>query len=192
MAQEVPGTSPAATKLDLAVAASRRALASFAPDSDLGLWEFSTHLAGSRDYTELVPLGPLSAPLRGATRRETVDNALASIQVRPHGDTGLFDTTLAAFRTMQRSYREGRLNAVVVLTDGRNDDAGSISRSALLSTLRAEYDPAKPVHIITVGYGNDVDLGALQAIARATHGSATAASDPRDIDTVLFQALSSL
>jgi Ca-activated chloride channel homolog len=192
MAQQVPGTNPPTSKLDLAVAASRRALASFAPDSDLGLWAFSTRLNGSRDYTELVPVGPLSAPLRGATRRETLDNALAGVQVRAHGDTGLFDTTLAAFRTMQRSYAEGRLNAVVVLTDGRNDDEGSISRDQLLSALRAEYDPVRPVHVITVGYGGDVDLGALQAIAAVTHGSASAADDPRDIDKVLFQALSSL
>jgi Ca-activated chloride channel homolog len=71
-------------------------------------------------------------------------------------------------------------------------DAGSISRGALLSTLRAEYDPTRPVHVITVGYGRDVDLGALRAIADATHGSASAADDPRDIDRVLFQALSSL
>lgn len=192
MAQQVPGTRPVATKLQLAVAASRRALASFAPDSDLGLWTFSTKLRGSRDYSELVPVGPLSSPLRGATRRETLDNSLASIQVRPRGDTGLYDTTLAAFRDMQRSYKDGRLNAVVVLTDGRNDDAGSISRDKLLATLRSEYDPARPVHVITVGYGNDVDLSALKAIAAATHGSATAANDPRDIDRVLFQALSSL
>jgi Ca-activated chloride channel family protein len=192
MAQKVPGSRPAATKLQLAVAASRRALASFAPDSDLGLWTFSTRLKGDRDYAELVPVGPLSSPLRGATRRETLDNALASVQVRPRGDTGLYDTTLAAFRRMQRSYRDGRLNAVVILTDGRNDDTGSISRSALLSALKAEYDPARPVHVITVGYGDDVDLPALQAIAAATHGSATAAKDPRDIDKVLFQALSSL
>jgi Ca-activated chloride channel family protein len=192
MAQQVPGTKPAATKLQLAIGASRRALASFAPDSDLGLWTFSTRLRGSRDYSELVPVGALSAPMRGATRRETLDNALASIQVRPHGDTGLYDTTLAAVRTMQRSYRDGRLNAVVVLTDGRNDDRGSISLAKLLSTLRAEYDPSRPVHVITVGYGSDIDLPALKAIASATHGSATAADDPRDIDTVLFQALSSL
>jgi Mg-chelatase subunit ChlD len=192
MAERVPGTSPVVSKLDLAVAASRRALASFAPDSELGLWAFSTRLEGSRDYTELVPVGPLSAPLRGATRRQTLDNALSGIQVRPHGDTGLFDTTLAAFRTLQRTYADGRLNAVVVLTDGRNDDDRSISRATLLSTLRAEYDPARPVHIITVGYGDDVDLDALKAIAAATRGSASAADDPRDIDKVLFQALSSL
>jgi hypothetical protein len=192
MAQKVPGTQPAATKLQLAIAASRRALASFAPDSDLGLWTFSTRMKGSRDYTELVPVGTLSAPLRGATRRETLDNALASVQVRPHGDTGLYDTTLAAFRSMQRSYREGRLNAVVVLTDGRNDDDGSISREKLLSTLRTEYDPARPVHVIAVGYGADVDADALKAIASATHGSATVAKDPRDIDRVLFQALGTL
>lgn len=192
MAQKVPGTDPPVTKLQLAVAASRRALASFAPDSDLGLWTFSTRLRGWRDYEELVPVGSLSSPVRGATRRETLDNALASIQVRPRGDTGLYDTTLAAFRSMQRSYRDGRLNAVVLLTDGRNDDAGSISRDRLLSTLRSEYDPSRPVHLITIGYGADVDMGALTAIARATHGTATAAGDPRDIDRVLFQALSSL
>lgn len=192
MAQKVPGTNPAATKLQLALEASRRTLASFAPDSELGLWTFSTRLEGSRDYQELVPVGPLSSTVRGATRRETLDTALTSIQARPRGDTGLYDTTLAAFRSMQRSYEDGRANAVLVLTDGRNDDAGSISRDDLLSRLRAEYDPARPVHLVMVGYGTDVDLDALKAIATATHGSASMASDPRDIDAVLLDALGTL
>ena len=143
----LPGTDPAVTKLQLAVAASRRALASFAPDSDLGLWTFSTLLEGSRDYEELVPVGSLSSTVRGASRRETLDNALASIQVRPRGDTGLYDTTLAAFRSMQRSYREGRLNAVVVLTDGRNDDANELLQNEAdlegqLERLRTGWDRA--------------------------------------------------
>ena len=50
-----------------------------------------------------------------------------SLQPVPNGGTGLYDTTLAAFRAASKNYAYGRLNAVMVITDGNNQDPGSPS-----------------------------------------------------------------
>ena len=82
------------------------------------------------------------------------------------------------------------INSVLVLTDGTNeDDANGLSEANLLSTLRAEADPTRPVKVIGMALGPDADLSALQRIAEATGGAAYSAVDPTDLQTVLFDAL---
>ena len=38
------------------------------------------------------------------------------------GDTGLYDSLLAAFRSVKSSYQPGYVNSVVLMTDGVNED----------------------------------------------------------------------
>jgi hypothetical protein len=61
---------------------------------------------------------------------------------------------------------------------------------SLLSALRDEYDPLRPVKIITIGIGDDVDRDALAQIARATRGSTHTVNTPREIQRVLLAAIS--
>ena len=109
----------------------------------------------------------------------------------PVDGTSLYDTALAAFRDVQRSYRPGEPNVVVLLTDGRNDDPDSLSRAALLRRLRSEQDPDRPVHLLTIAYGQHADVGVLRAMSRVTGGHAYASPNPAEIGRVFFQALSS-
>ena len=37
------------------------------------------------------------------------------------GGTGLYDTTLAAYQEARRTWMPGRINIVLIATDGRND-----------------------------------------------------------------------
>ncbi len=138
MKEEVPGTG-GKTKMDIVKAAAGQALGLFAPETNLGTWVFSSNLAGGRDWAESVPIGPTNARLpNGKVRREVLAEALANLQATD-GDTGLYDTTLAAFRALQRSYAPQRINIVVLLTDGINDDpTGGIDRAELLRRLKAE------------------------------------------------------
>jgi Ca-activated chloride channel family protein len=136
-----PGTG-GKTKMDIVKSAAGQALALFAPETNLGTWVFSSDLAGGRDWAESVPIGPTNARLpNGKIRRQVLAEALARLQATD-GDTGLYDTTLAAFRALKRSYAPDRINIVVLLTDGINDDpTGGIDRAELLRQLKAEQDP---------------------------------------------------
>jgi Ca-activated chloride channel homolog len=99
MKEEVPGTG-GKTKMDLVKSATAQALALFAPETNLGTWVFSSNLAGPRDWAESVPIGPTNARLpNGKLRREVLGESLAALQATD-GDTGLYDTSLAAFRAL--------------------------------------------------------------------------------------------
>jgi Ca-activated chloride channel homolog len=192
MKDEVPGTG-GRTKMDLVKVAAREGLALFSPETNLGTWIFSTNLAGGRDWAESVPIGPTNARLpNGKTRRQVLTEALAGLQAT-NGDTGLYDTTLAAFRTLQRSYAAGRINIVVLLTDGINDDpTGGIDRDELLRRLKAEQRKDQPVRIVTIAYGANADAESLRLISEATGGLAYVSRDPRDIVGVVTDVITKL
>jgi Ca-activated chloride channel homolog len=192
MKEKVPG-SGGKTKMDIVKQAAGQALALFAPETNLGTWVFSTNLAGNRDWAESVPIGPTNARLPdGKIRRQVLTEALNRLQAT-NGDTGLYDTTLAAFRALQRSYAPQRINIVVLLTDGINDDPkGGISRAELLQRLKAEQQKDRPVRIITIAYGADADVTSLRLISQATGGLAFVSRDPRDILRVFTDAITKL
>jgi Ca-activated chloride channel family protein len=192
MKEVVPG-SGGKTKIDIVKQAAGQALALFAPETNLGTWLFSTNLAGTRDWVESVPIGPTNARLPdGKIRRQVLTEALNRLQAT-NGDTGLYDTTLAAFRALQRSYAPQRINIVVLLTDGINDDpSGGIDRAELLRRLKAEQDKDRPVRIITIAYGANADAASLKLISQATGGLAYVSRDPRDILRVFTDAITKL
>jgi Ca-activated chloride channel homolog len=192
MKEKVPG-SGGRTKIDIVKQAAGQALALFAPETNLGTWLFSTNLVGSKDWVESVPIGPTNARLpNGKIRREVLAEALNRLQAT-NGDTGLYDTTLAAFRALQRSYAPQRINIVVLLTDGINDDPeGGITRTELLQRLKAEQRKDQPVRIITIAYGADADATSLRMISQATGGLAFVSRDPRDILKVFTDAITKL
>jgi hypothetical protein len=79
---------------------------------------------------------------------------------------------------------------VVLFTDGKNEDpSGGISLAALTRTLSSEFNPDKPVAIISIGFGPDADASALQAISAATHGQSYTTTDPMLIRQVLLEAI---
>ena len=188
MNEVVEGTG-GKTKLQIATAATSSALGLFGRDSEVGLWEFSRQVAGDRDWRELVPIGPMNETVGGVPRREAL--ARAHERMRAQGDTGLYDTTLAAFKEVQRKWQPGRINVVVLLSDGKNEDPGSISLQQLLGRLKSDQDPERPVGIITIGYGAGADADILAQIAKATGGTSHLSRDPADISKVFLQALTS-
>jgi len=178
------------TRIELARDAAITALRLYPDSAQIGLWAFSVLLDPPDDWLSLVDVGPLGDDVSGATRR---DRLLAQSQTLPTlvgGGTGLYDTTLAAFRTVRAGYDPARVNSVVLLTDGRNEeDPGGIDLDTLLRTLRAEFDPAQPIPIITIGMGPDADIDTLQRISGTTGGKAYPALNPNDIETVFLDAM---
>ena len=155
---------------------------------DRALWTFSTELTPTTDYRELVPIGPLGPRPGGPSGREALARSLAGVAPVRGGSTGLYDTVLAAVRKVRAGWEPGRVNSVVVLTDGENDDPAGIGLGQLLTTLKAEADPARPVLVIGIAYGPDSDQGALVAISAITGGTAYTAENPADVQRVFLDA----
>ena len=78
---------------------------------------------------------------------------------------------------------------VILLTDGENDDPGSLSLQELVNTLERERDPARPVAVIAIGMGPEADAQALRRIAAATGGRSYVAREPADIGQVFVDAM---
>lgn len=182
--------TPEGSRIDLAVEASRAALAAFQDNARIGLWAFSIDQGGKgTDHRELVPMRRLSAEVGSSTQRAALAGQVTRLPRLTTGGTGLYDTALAAYRSAIAAYDPAYFNSVVLLTDGANDDPDSLRLADLLTQLRSASDPAKPVRIIAVGISDDADMAALTKIAQATNGAAYPVQDPRDILAVLSQAL---
>ncbi|MFD9565180.1 substrate-binding domain-containing protein [Streptomyces sp. NPDC059994] len=189
MAAPVPGAG-GRSRMDVTKASLLQALAQFTPEDEIGLWDFATRLDGSRDYRELVPTARLGDPVKGGrTQRDRLAAAFGALQPVPDGATGLYDTTLAAYKQAAAGYRPGRFNALVILTDGANEDPGSISRGELVTRLQKLSDPAKPVPMIAIAVGPDADGEAVKEIARATGGAGYQVTDPAEIQAVILKAI---
>lgn len=165
---------------------------SASPDTDLGLWSFTT--AGDAATIEtLVPLAPLSAQSTGATQRERLATAVTGIEPIPTGDTPLFQAVLEAYQAAQANYAYGRLNAVVVVTDGKNDHpSGTLTEEETLDQLRLLYDGMRPVRILALGYGPETDLQGLTRLADVTGGRAFQGLTEADAATLLARTLPDL
>jgi hypothetical protein len=179
------------TRATLARDAAKSTLSLIPGNYALGLWVFAYHLADDRDWAELLPTRKLDADAGGRPQRDVLDEELGSIPDRLiPGGTGLYDTTLAAVRSARENYDPAAVNSVLVLTDGTNDDdPGGLQLDQLLTTLRTDADPRRPVKVIGVALGPDADLGALKRIVEVTGGASYSAVDPADLQTVLFDAL---
>jgi Bacterial extracellular solute-binding protein/von Willebrand factor type A domain len=183
MNEPVPGTN--SNRLAITVKAAGLGIGLMKPSTKLGVWLFSTKLDGDKDYREFLPVLPISeqAANGGLAKLQTV-------QALPNGATGLYDSVLAAYQNARQNYEPGRINVVIVLTDGKNDDSNGISREALLSGLTGLQDPRRPILIVGIGIGPDIDVGELQAIAGATGGQAFTTPDPTKIGDIFYAALS--
>ncbi|UOZ07223.1 MULTISPECIES: substrate-binding and VWA domain-containing protein [unclassified Amycolatopsis] len=185
MAATVPGTGR--SRMALTLEAATQGLGLFKPTTELGLWLFSTKLDGDRDYKELLPMRSIADQLAqgGLT-------TLQAVKPKPGGATGLYDSILAAYQNARQSWKLGRINVVVVLTDGRNEDSDSIGLPGLLAELGKLQDPRKPLPVIGIGIGPDIDAGELRQVSAATGGESFTTPDPRKISDVFYQALSKL
>ncbi|WP_228183227.1 substrate-binding and VWA domain-containing protein [Streptomyces anulatus] len=188
MATLVPGRGQ--SRMDVTKESLIQALGQFTPNDEIGLWEFATALDGDKDYRRLMPTKRLGDPVEGGgTHREKLTAAFAGLQPVPGGATGLYDTTLASYKEARSTYRKGKFNALVILTDGSNQDERSISRSGLIAELRELRDPERPVPVIVIAVGPDADRDEVAEIARVTGGDGYEVSDPAEIQAVILQAI---
>ncbi len=186
---EAADDSSSDTKLDLAKRATVAALDEFKADDEIGLTIFSTDVGGlGIDSVEVIPIGAASA------NREQMAEAVRNLT--PVQGTPLYSTATAALQKMKENLDPKRINAVVLLTDGRNEDLNPSDDAdqleALLAAGRAgsEGRLQSPVRLFPIAYGKDADLATLKRIAEATDAAAYDASDPASIEKVLVAVVS--
>lgn len=184
MLTKVP-TAGNATRAQVTQEAARRGLALFDDQWAVGVWVFSTELRGKQDWREIAPIRPVSAA------RAQLQAAVKEIVPKRNGATGLYDTTLAAYRAVQDTWEPGRVNSVILFTDGKNQDDDGLSRSELITKLKRTADPDRPVRMIIVGIGAEVDRGELEDITNATGGGVFTTEDPAKIGEIFLEAISS-
>ena len=173
-------------RIDIFQQAAIGAMEKFSGEVEMGVWVFSTARNGDLDYEDLSPI----APLADLAHKQEIAGIIQSLPGRLGGATGLYDTTLAAMKRVRETYDPEKVNSVLLITDGKNEDENGIDLDTLLAELAKMDDPAKPVPVIMIGFGPDTDLAAMQRIAQATKGAAYSASRPEDLSTVLVDALS--
>lgn len=186
MAAAVPGAA-GKSRMELTLQAATQGLGLFKPTTELGLWLFSTKLDGDKDYRVLLPMRTI-AEQKAAGGVEQ----LQAVRPKPGGATGLYDSILAAYQNARQNWKPGRINLVVVLTDGRNEDSETIGLPRLLKELGTLQDPRKPLPVIGIGIGPDIDASELRQVSSATGGESFTTPDPRKISDVFYQALSKI
>jgi Ca-activated chloride channel family protein len=94
---------------------------------------------------------------------------------------------------VKQHYVPDRINTVVLLTDGINDDPDGKFNSLpnLLARLKKE-EGDQPVRVITIAYGADADTKALAQIAKVTGGVPFQSKDPRDIVRIFTSVIASV
>jgi Ca-activated chloride channel homolog len=186
-----PSDQGGPTRLDLAKQAAVEAIDLFAPDDELALRIFTTDVRGDgsgETFLDLVPYGRL------AEVGETVANRLRDLV--PLNGTPLYEVTSASYRSALEGFDPDRINAVVLLTDGVNDDGtpsdDSRQLEELLAELRsgAEGQASRPVRVFTIAYSRDAADDALRRIAEASSAAAYDSSDPTSISQVLTAVVS--
>jgi Ca-activated chloride channel family protein len=177
------------TRLDLAQQAAVAALDQFKDTDDVGLWAFSTDLGGADpNVRELVPVGPI-----GSNQAAIADAIKAQF---PTNGTPLYEVTGKAYDTMVAAYDPAKINAIVLLTDGQNDDGVGADDDQqlndLIESLQAgsEGSSSQPVRLFTISYGTDADQLVLRSISQATGAATYDASNPATIDQVFTAVIS--
>jgi Ca-activated chloride channel homolog len=198
MGAMVPGTG--LSRLAAMTELTELGLGLFDKNDVIGLWTFDTGLTDPANYRVVLPMRPLNARVSAGagraspTQLKLLLGALAAQQPEVDTITALYETIRSAFAEVSGGYTPDRFNGVIVLTDGTNYDPRphALSLGKLLATLRSHYDPQRPVNVLIVGYGHNVDFGAMKAIAKATGGAVYEAGNPAGIEKFYLQMLTRL
>ena len=176
------------TKLDLAVTAVQDGLEEFKPEDRVGIRIFTTGLGATGNYEDLAAVEPVGP------NREALANEVSTLI--PLNGTPLYATVADSFAEMVTAYDPSLINAIVVLSDGENDDGDPSDDDAQLRTLLEEIEStangenATPVRIFTIAYGADADTSILERISEASNATAYEATDATTISDVFNAVVS--
>ncbi len=110
-------------------------------------------------------------------------------QLIPAGGTPLYAVTRKASEEVRKTARADTINAIVVMTDGKNENPDDTDLDGLVRQLGEEASEGG-IRVFTIAYGEDADLDSLKRISEASRAAAYDATDPQTIDAVFTNVLS--
>jgi Ca-activated chloride channel family protein len=169
---DVSGSMQDEHKLEQVQEGLRAFLREFSPRDRVGLVTFA-------DGVNVV--APISVVgTNRALLQSSIDNLIAG------GGTAVYDATMESVNLVASLHDASRINAVVVLTDGE-DNQSRLDVAQLVAGLhrRSENDVGN-IRVFTIAYGKDANTDVLASIARASGGEAYS-GDPEEIAAVYRQ-----
>ncbi|WP_243075358.1 substrate-binding and VWA domain-containing protein [Microbacterium sp. SS28] len=175
------------SKLDGAIDGAQKTLGHFRQTDEVGVWAFTTGISSEagENIAVLRDVTPLASDL------ESLQSSIEDLKFSNRQGTPLYDAIAAAYDEMKLRAEPGRINAIVVLSDGQDTDSAMSLDSLIAKIGKAsrEGSDAAPVRIFPIAYGEGADTSALQRIAEATGGQWFDASDPAKIDLVFASVI---
>ena len=175
------------SRLDGAIEGAQTTLDHFRSTDEVGVWAFTTGVSSDEGdgIQVLRDVSPLGAD------GEKLDSSLDDLRYAQRNGTPLYDAILTAYEDMSERAEPGRINAIVVLSDGEDTDS-TTSLDSLIAKIgksTKEGGTDAPVRIFPIAYGSGADASALQRIADATGGQMFDASDAERIDLVFASVI---
>ncbi len=123
-----------------------------------------------------------------ADTRKLIAGSAAALSAFPVG-TPLYQVVVDNYRRMKAGPSAGGINLLVVVTDGRDEDApGRVERAQALAELAQLTGEGPPVPILFMGFG-DADLAAMQEIVGVTGGSAWKIDHPSQLSGAIVESV---
>lgn len=178
------------SRLDGAIEGSTTTLGQVRSTDEIGVWAFTTDVSSQIDgqrlngIAEVRPFGELGGD------KERLKNDIADLAYGQRGGTPLYDSVALAYDYMKEHAQSGRINAIVVLSDGEDTDS-RIGIDSLIQKIRADQKEGgndKPVRIFAIAYSNSADIDSLERLAKESGGQVFDATDPAKI-TETFQSV---
>ena len=137
--------------------------------------------SGGQVYWQQMPLEPLGP------QRQLMITSIQ--QLIPSGGTPLYAVTRKALAAVRAGAGDDTINAIVVMTDGKNEYPDD---NDLVGLVRQLGDQAfeDGIRVFTIAYGQDSDLDTVKRISEASRAAAYDATDPRTINAVFTNVLS--
>ena len=177
------------SKLDGAVAGVQTTIDHFRSTDEVGVWAFTSDIDNPSKYDKNVIVVREFSPL--GSDAENLKDDIKDLYKADKGGTPLYDSILASYKYMQDNAEEGRINAIIVLTDG--EDAGSsTSLETLLIKINStsgESSDGAQVRVFPIAYGAGADLTTLELIAKASGGQVFDATDPTQLESIFKQVI---
>lgn len=155
-----------------------------------GLRTFFTQLS-PRDRVGLIAFNDRVFPLVDVA---TFGSNQADLQrtvtgLLPEGQTAAYDAIGNGVGKIIALNDDTRINAVVALTDGEDNQSSSTVDQLVQALERQNGQEGEPVRVYTIAYGSQANKAALERIAQASGGKAFT-GDPKQIEAV-YRSISS-